>query len=88
MRAPERESSREKQRRRTRRATTQSDDASMRVSPSLLLQLLAPAVGAGGPLLPGMAWNSWNTFSVNGKPLRSGREGYQQIAEVLSLIHI
>ena len=55
----------------------------MRVSPSLLLQLLAPAVGAGGPLLPGMAWNSWNTFSVNGKPLRSGREGYQQIAEVM-----
>ena len=49
-----------------------------------LLQLLAPAVGAGGgPLLPGMAWNSWNTFSVNGKPLRSGREGYQQIAEVM-----
>ena len=56
--------------------------ASLRVCLGLL-QLLAPAVGAGGPLLPGMAWNSWNTFSVNGKPLRSGREGYQQIAEVM-----
>ena len=31
---------------------------------------------------PIMAWNAWNTFSSNGKPLR-GRHEYQSIAEAM-----
>lgn len=27
--------------------------------------------------VPTMAWNAWNTFSSNGKPLRGGRKEYQ-----------
>eukprot|EP01048_Picozoa_sp_COSAG05_P019809 COSAG05_NODE_3205_length_2245_cov_1.539609_3_plen_40_part_00 len=30
-----------------------------------------------------MAWNAWNTFSVNGKPIRGGRQEYQGIAEAM-----
>eukprot|EP00937_MAST-01D_sp_MAST-1D-sp2_P004905 g4905.t1 len=30
-----------------------------------------------------MAWNAWNTFSVDGKPLRGGRKEYESIAEAM-----
>ena len=32
---------------------------------------------------PIMAWNAWNTFSSNGKPLRGGRPEYQSMAEAM-----
>lgn len=32
---------------------------------------------------PIMAWNAWNTFSINGKPLRGGRKEYETIAEAM-----
>ena len=32
---------------------------------------------------PIMAWNAWNTFSSNGKPLRGGRHEYQSVAEAM-----
>ena len=32
---------------------------------------------------PVMAWNAWNTFSINGKPLRGGRKEYETIAEAM-----
>ena len=32
---------------------------------------------------PLQGWNAWNTFSVDGKPLRGGRAEYETIAEVL-----
>ena len=32
---------------------------------------------------PAMAWNAWNTFSVNGKPIRGGRPEYEGIAEAM-----
>ena len=30
-----------------------------------------------------MAWNAWNTFSTNGKPMRGGRSEYQSVAEAM-----
>ena len=32
---------------------------------------------------PLQGWNAWNTFSVDGKPLRGGRAEYESVAEVL-----
>ena len=32
---------------------------------------------------PVMAWNAWNTFSTNGKPMRGGRSEYQSVAEAM-----
>eukprot|EP00729_Bicosta_minor_P013519 gene13519-8910_t len=50
--------------------------------------LLLVGVGSSVPLrpprtTPTMAWNAWNTFSVNGKPLRGGRKEYQTIADAM-----
>ena len=46
---------------------------------------LSLAVPAGVPprRTPVMAWNAWNTFSINGKPLRGGRKEYETIAEAM-----
>ena len=32
---------------------------------------------------PVLAWNAWNTFSINGKPLRGGRAEYESIADAM-----
>ena len=32
---------------------------------------------------PTMAWNAWNTFSVDGKPLRGGRPEYESMVEAM-----
>jgi len=32
---------------------------------------------------PLMQWNAWNTFSVNGNPLRGGRKEYQEMADAM-----
>jgi hypothetical protein len=32
---------------------------------------------------PAMAWNAWNTFSVNGKPIRGGRVEYESMAAAM-----
>eukprot|EP00039_Didymoeca_costata_P002889 m.63538 g.63538 ORF g.63538 m.63538 type:complete len:571 (-) comp11584_c0_seq1:18-1730(-) len=32
---------------------------------------------------PIMGWNAWNTFSINGKPLRGGRKEYQDMVDAM-----
>ena len=34
-------------------------------------------------LTPVMAWNAWNTFSVDGKPLRGGRPEYESMVNAI-----
>ena len=51
----------------------------------LLLALLhvAEAVASYHADTPLMQWNAWNTFSVNGKPIRGGQKEYQEMADAL-----
>lgn len=51
---------------------------------SLWAATAATALGSSSTAAkPGMAWNAWNTFSVNGKPIRGGRPEYEGIAEAM-----
>ena len=53
---------------------------------TLIAQTHLPVLAASYPAprsTPVMAWNAWNTFSVNGVPLRGGRKEYESIAEAM-----
>ena len=48
----------------------------------------APPLGGDSSITPprttpAMAWNAWNTFSVNGVPMRGGRAEYESVAEAM-----